>query len=121
MINTTTLITNSSFNFSSITEVDTCMTGTKYSIECLHRLICPQLNSYFIRTGIILVISYIVIGWLLWWFLNYGYKYTSNEKHKHIGNFHDLETRIYWDTWVRARLSNVMLFYIVIVIWFNLS
>ena len=91
------------------------------SVECLNRLICPQLNNYFIKTGIWLVAIYIFVGWFLWWFMNYGYKLTEDTEVKYIGNMHDLKTRMYWDSWIRARMSILLLMYIVIVVWLNLN
>lgn len=82
--------------------------------------ICQQLNEYFVKTGIIIVILYIVLSWFLWWFFKYGYKILPKKKYSYIGNLEILETRVYWDTWIRSKITKVMLGYIIVNIWFNL-
>jgi hypothetical protein len=114
------------FNQTMIDPVDLCMREENvYSSVCLIKTICPQINSWIIRTGLIIIISYILFSWLLWWFFKYGYKALpayDNEKyiHKFFGNFNHKETRIYWDTWIRARLSKLMLGYIIIIVYLNI-
>ena len=83
-------------------------------------LYCNQLNDYFINTGIIIVVLYIFFSWFNWWFFNKGYKLIPNETIKYIGNLNKLETRIYWDTFIKDKLSKFMLGYIVVVIYLNL-
>lgn len=96
-----------------------CWGGSQYSIECLHRLICPQMHDYFISTGLAIIISYIVISWLLWAFFRWGYKFTPDRSMVFFGNFHIADTRIYWDSWIRNRLGKVMLGYIAVVVYMN--
>ena len=83
-------------------------------------LYCNQLNSFFIRTGIIIVCVYIFFSWFNWWFFNKGYKLIPDKDINYIGNLHNLETRIYWDIFIKDKLSKFMLGYIVVVIYFNL-
>lgn len=109
---------NQSFIFSSNPNLPVeCLTkkAGRYSLECLYEVICPQFNKYFIRVGLILIISYIIITWLLWWFMKYGYK--------RIGYvyFQDFEKRVYWEVWIRQRLSLAMLIYIVVVVWLSIG
>lgn len=99
-----------------------CMLSkNSYSLDCLYNSICPQFNHYFIKIGLIIIISYIIISWFLWWFLNYGYKKLKNKKMQYIGNLDILETRIYWDTFIRAKITKVMLGYIAIVVYLSLK
>lgn len=116
-------------NFSNLglntTKIDLCrISGTDLSTECLYKMLCPQFNSYFINMGVIIIVSYIVISWFLWWFMKYGYKHFKYDKNSDIGCFlgdlDKLETRIYWDSWVRARLSKLMLGYIVIAVYLSI-
>ena len=86
-----------------------------YTAECLYKILCPQFNAYFIRVGLILIISYIIMTWLLWWFFKYGYKKVGYTVF--FGDFQLLETRYYWDSWIRARMSWAFLIYVVIVVW----
>lgn len=89
----------------------------------VYQSICTQLNDYFIRTGIILICLYIFFSWFSWWFFNHGYKrisYDSSEGFgRFIGNLDNLDTRIYWDIWIKDKLSKLMMGYIFIVVYFN--
>jgi len=100
-------------------------------IGVYYKDVCQQLNKYFIRTGLIIIILYIFIHWFNWWFFNYGYKKFNNfiflsfdEKskiRKYIGNLNNLETRIYWDIWIKNKLMKLMVGYISIVVYLNLN
>lgn len=97
----------------------------EYNTECILRHICPQLQSWYITTGIIIIVAYIGLSWVLWWFFKYGFKYIkydpTNPIWKYIGDLTILDNRIYWDTWIRNKLSKVMLGYIAVVIYLNWS
>lgn len=79
---------------------------------------CSQLNSYFINAGIIIIIIAIAIHWFNWWFFNYAYKKLESEKYRKY--FEDINNRIYWDNWIKARLMKLLIGYIAVVIFFNL-
>lgn len=53
----------------------------KTTPECISRAVCSSLDSYYVRYGIVLIISWIVVNWGSWWFLNYGYKKGEGTKH----------------------------------------
>lgn len=90
------------------------------------RSVCEQMNNYFVRTGIIIVILYLFFCWFNWWFFNYGYKFKmfkydkTLKLSKYIGDLNKLETRIYWDNFIKMRLLKLTIGYIVVVIYFNL-
>jgi len=86
----------------------------------LYPSMCEQLNSYFIKMGLAIIILYIVSSWFLWWFFKHGYKMLNNKKIGFIGDLSQLETRIYWDNWIRLRISKIMLGYILVNVWFNI-
>lgn len=90
-----------------------------WSKECLIKTLCPQMNEYYINMGLTIIISTIIIYWFCWWFFKYGYKKLPDKKHKFWGNIHIRETRIYWDTWIRNKLSKLMLGYIVVIVYMN--
>lgn len=92
-----------------------------YNADCMIKNICPQLNSYYVRMGIIILVSYVVISWFSWWFFNHGYKLTPNHKLSFFGNFHVLDTRIYWDTFIRSKLLKFSMGFIAVVVWLNLK
>ena len=111
LLNDTPLITQ---------EQDSCIRGLNtLDSECILRTFCPQLSRWYIHTGIIIIVTYLLLSWLLWAFLKYWYKYLPNRSLYILGNLHILETRIYWDTWVRARISKLMLGYIIVVVYLN--
>lgn len=102
-----------------------CWNGNEYSLEYMVNQICPQINAHMLNVGIGLIIAYVVVGWGSWWFFNYGWKRippydTSKGFGKYIGDIAKIETRIYWDTWLKARVSRAMLFYITILLVFFL-
>lgn len=113
-------ITN--FSFSNLT-----IYAPKINIKDLY---CNQLNDYFVRTGILIVILYIFFSWFNWWFFNYGYIklndyfYLKDDINPRVRDFfynlNKLETRIYWDIFIKDKLSKLMLGYIVVVIYLNL-
>jgi len=116
----TTNATNTLFNFASEYPQE-CYSKGKYSIECFYKTICPQLNHHFITLGITIIIIYIVVSWFLWWYLNYGYKGFYIKPNSIIGDLNNLETRIYWDTWIRARLTTLCIGYIAMVVWLSMN
>ena len=95
----------------------------KIDILQVYKSICGQLGSYFVRTGIILICLYIFFSWFNWWFFNKGYKKIDYDKTskvgKYIGDLNNIETRIYWDVWIKNKLSKLLIGYIFIVIYFN--
>lgn len=115
---------NYSFDLNSTLFMRECTGQDFYTAECLHKYFCPQLSSYFVKAGIFIVVLYIVMGWLLWWFFNHGFKLWSynpkNRFDRFIGDLKLKENRIYWDSWIRSRLNKLMLGYIVVVIYFNI-
>ena len=80
----------------------------------IYQNVCQQLNSYFIRTGLVLIILSILIHWFCWWFFNYGYKNLEIKK------LYDRDTRIYWDMWIKARLMKLLIGYIVVVVYLSM-
>lgn len=121
------MIPNISINLSYLTEgslinraVPQCLEGNTYSIECLYNQICPQLNNYFVKIGLIILIAVAVFSWGTWYLFNHGYKKMNFIKV--IGTRYDLneiDNRIYWDMWIRARLYKVMTIFIAIVVYLN--
>ena len=95
----------------------------RINIKEVYQSICTQLGDYFIRTGIILICLFIFFSWFNWWFFNYGFKKIDYDKGskfgRFIGNLDNKETRIYWDMWIRHKLSLLLIGYIVVVIYFN--
>ena len=95
----------------------------RINIVGYYKDICTQLSDYFVRTGLIIVCLYLFFSWFNWWFFNHGYKKISYDSSKgfcrFIGNLEYVETRIYWDIWIKDKLSKLMMGYIVIVIYFN--
>jgi len=89
-----------------------------------YKSVCSQINNYFIKTGLIIVIIYIFFCWFNWWFFNYGYKklkYDNNSKFwKYIGNLDYLENRIYWDNFIKMKLLKLTIGFIVVMLYFNL-
>ena len=115
---------NNSINFSAIDVSQFTFSNQRIDILQVYKSICGQLNSYFIRTGLIIISLYILFSWFNWWFFNHGYKKIPYYDHnigfgKFIGDLDNINTRIYWDIWIKDKLSKVMMGYIFIVIYFN--
>lgn len=110
-------------SYNSVEGASQCLKGNTYSLECIYNTICPQFNSYFIKTGLIILIIIAVISWLKWWFFKYGYKYINYDSessfHRYIGNLQLLENRQYWDNWINSRMFKVMYMFIVIVVYLS--
>lgn len=112
----------------SITDLQNYNTP-KMDIRYYYGSVCSQLNNYFIKTGLIIICLYIFICWFNWWFFNYGYKHFNNfifltfdEKskiRKYIGDLDNLNTRIYWDIWIKNKLMKLMVGYITVVVYLN--
>jgi len=82
--------------------------------------LCKTFDSYIINTGIVIIISYILIYFFLWWFLKYGYKKLNSRTLLYFGNLEIIDNRIYMDNWVKARISKFMLGYIVVVVYLTI-
>ena len=95
----------------------------RIDIVDVYKSICDQLSSYFVRTGLILIGLFIFFSWFNWWFFKYGYKKIDYDKSsgfgKFIGDLDNINTRIFWDVWIRHKLSLVLLGYIAVVVYFN--
>ena len=108
----------------SITDLTKFNAPQTYNVRNIYTSVCTQLNDYFIRTGLILICLYIFFSWFNWWFFNHGYKKISYDSSKgfggFIGNLDNRDTRIYWDIWIKDKLSKLMIGYILIVVYFNL-
>ena len=115
-------LTNISLNVSAI-DVSQFVMPRKVEIRFLYKSICQQFSSYFVNTGIILVCLYIFFCWFNWWFFNKGYKLIIYDKSlplgKYIGDLDNRDTRIYWDIWIRNKLSKLLVGYIIVVIYLN--
>jgi len=101
---------------------DCAVTSDTFGVGCLYKIICVQMNDYFVRVGLFIIIFYIFLSWFLYWFFNKGYKNVKPKDTRfwrYIGNLEILETRVYWDQWIRFRMSKVMLGYIAIVVYMN--
>ena len=104
-----------------------CKIGVnQFDRDCLYNLICGQMNAYFIKTGIIIVASYIIVSWTKWWFFRYGWKLIrydymqNNTVRKLLGDFRFEQTRIYWNDWIQTRFIKVMILFIIVMIYFGL-
>jgi len=97
-----------------------CVGDAFYSVECLHKHFCPQLSSYFVNAGIVIVILYLIYCWVGWWYWNRGYKrFDLSEASRIFGDFTQLEDRQRWDVWIRHQFTKAMLLYIVVVVYLN--
>ena len=95
----------------------------KIDILQVYNSICNQLGSYFVRTGLILICLFIFFSWFNKWFFNSGYKIIDYDKSssfgKFIGDLDNIDTRIYWDIWIRHKLSLLLVGFIAVVVYFN--
>lgn len=103
---------------------ENCYSNGHYNADCIFKLVCNQLNHWVIKTGIIIIVSFIIMSWILWYFLKYGYKYipdySGNEMLiKIFGDMRNLETRIYWDMFIRNKFLKIMTAYIAVVVYLN--
>jgi len=78
--------------------------------------LCGQFNTYIVKLGIIIIISYIVLYWFLWWFLNYGYKKLKSPL-PYFGDLKIIDNRVYMDSWIKNKLSKFMLGYITVIVY----
>ena len=117
-------LTNISINVSGI-DVSEFVMPHRMDMRVFYKSMCQQFSSYFVNTGIVLVCLYIFFCWFNWWFFNYGYKlemfsYDKSSKFgRYIGDLNNRDTRIYWDIWIRNKLSKLLVGYIVVVIYLN--
>jgi len=83
----------------------------KINIECMTRNLCSQVSDHYLKAGLIILCIYVLGTWGLWWFFNHGYKKIDNDY------FHDLNKRIYWDTYIRSRMMRYMAVYIALFVF----
>ena len=93
-----------------------CLKGALQSgsldVECVTKTICPQLAEHYLKMGIVVLVCYGFISWGCWYFFNYGYKYLGENNY-----FMDLDHRLYWDMFIRGRLSKFMALYIAMIVY----
>lgn len=117
-------------NFSNFTifETDICKTAIgQYSADCLNKWFCPQISGYLVDTGLWVVIGVLVASWLLWWFVNYGYKLIDYETPEWLqggwclavfGDLRKLETRVFWVDFVKDRQIKILVGFVVVFLFF---
>ena len=102
-------------NFSNFTfNPNVTQYHNEVNIAEFYQNICGQLNHHITYTGLWILIIAIFIHWFNWWFFNHGYKYFN------VKSLEDIDNRIYWDTWIKAKLIKLMMGYITLVVYFNL-
>jgi len=101
-----------------------CFLNGQMKLECINRYICPQIPKYFVKTGFLIIIAYILISWLLWWFFRHGYKMIDYSKYsredafnRFVGDLREESTRIYWDYFIRDKLAKLLLGFVVVMVW----
>ena len=103
--------------------LDSCMTNqmlgsTQYSADCISRLICTQMNDYYVHIGIFLIIGYIGLFWILKWFMYGGWK--RFEKNKTLFKYIKTEKqRIFWLVFILQRVIWAFIIYTVAVVVMN--
>jgi hypothetical protein len=99
-----------------------------YSAECIYQQYCGQFSSYFINTGIAVIVVYIFSGWFLWWFMNHGYKMVDWDdiyknqwiRYLSMGDMRNLETRLYWDACVRDLVAKFAVGFAAVVVFLSI-
>ena len=93
-----------------------------YNAECIIKHLCPQISSYFIYTGLVIICLVIGLSRLLQWYLRKGYlAHPLPSNFIYIsGDMQKLETRLYWEHFVMMKLLKLCCGYIAVVIWLNL-
>lgn len=91
----------------------------RYSVECIYNTICPQLHNYFIRTGLIIVISYAVLSWIIWWYFKYGWKKYPIKPNLLTGDLKEFKDRAIFLTWINNVVIKLCIIYIALVVYMN--
>lgn len=89
----------------------------------IYQSICYQYKSYIITTGIGIISLNILLHWFCWWFFNHGYKKIEIEEgafKRYIGNLDNLETRAYWDIFIKHKLNLLMMGFISVIVWLQI-
>ena len=109
---------NTSFSFPGRDLPTECLISTnQYNAQCLSEWFCPQMPQHFVTVGLTLIIGYIVLSWLLWYYMKYGYKYIPESKY--FGDFNNYNTRVYWLDWFKSRVIALFLGFTVLVVWWS--
>jgi len=105
-------------NGSNLTDSGINYNDGVYSMDGLgsYSTLCDQLNHYMIKMGIIVICVYLFFCWFNWWFFNYGYKKIRGEYAKHLDT---IEKRIYWDEFIRGRITKFAIGYITVIVYLN--
>jgi hypothetical protein len=89
-------------------ETNPCVTTSGIKPECIYQQICSNLNDYIIYTGITVLILYVITSWVCWLVFS-----------KDIFKI-DYDKRIFWNNFVRDKMSKILAGYITVVIALNL-
>ncbi len=96
----------------SLSEVNECRNvAGQINIECISRTICTQLETHYIKAGLIILIIYSIVHLGCRWFFKKGYKYIDTDF------FNDVEVRRHWDAYIKNRLMCVMAVYIGMIVY----
>jgi hypothetical protein len=95
-----------------------------------YNTLCGQLDKYILHWGIGLIIFYAIMSWLVWLFLEYGYKYIkySDGEFKCYKFFifkmdftkYDLriwENRIHWQLFFMDKMIKIFIGYVIVVVY----
>jgi len=122
------MINNATFHSPFTTDI--CMTAQGNLMpECIYKNFCPQFSGWFIKAGIVLILFYILSGWLLWAFWKFiNPRLDLSELYKElkwlgpiIGDLQDHDTQVMWDIWIRQRMTHLLLAYVVITVYLSIG
>lgn len=85
-----------------------CTGKDYYSVECLNKLFCPQINHWLINTALVLVIVYILHLWVI----DLVLKYINTIEGI---NLSDTDKR-FWKYWLKDRLMDIMAIFIFLIL-----
>ncbi len=100
-----------------------CATGMFESVECAYKLFCPQLPIHFVKIGVIILISSFLFMVLSNFFINKWYKKLTFEDetlNRFLKLLDDKTFRYELMFRIRDLINGLFLFYIIIVIYFNI-
>lgn len=83
-----------------------CVGKDYFSIECLNKNFCPQIHSWMIQTGIVLVAVYILHEWVIDFFIDILFSGSKEQK-------------LFIKYWIKDRLTDVLAIFILLVVLMN--
>jgi len=104
------------FNWSNLTIpglTQQCTGRDYYTVECLNKLFCPQIKSWLINTGVVLIAVYILHLYVIDWLIIPGLRLYLKQDHNLLWIEIEISKIRYW---LKDRVMDALAIFIFLIV-----